>query len=42
MSSIFDDFIDAHGEVIEEAIEVHQEIAEEALDTLLGGGKEED
>ena len=42
MSGIFEDFIDAHREVVEEAIDLHVEVAEEALETLLGDGDEED
>jgi hypothetical protein len=42
VSSIFEDFIDAHVEVVEEAIDTHVEVAEEALETLLGEGEDEE
>jgi hypothetical protein len=40
--SIFQDFIDAHVDVVEEAIDTHVELVEETLETLLGGEDEED
>ncbi len=40
--SIFQDFVDAHREVVEEAIGEHAELAEETLDTLLGDGDDKE